>query len=420
MAVKKLIAYINAENEIMSNVVERAVNYSNEDIDEIFIYNYSKREEDREHLLAGSRQLSKLIDIPYTIGIYVERLEDVKKAIYSGASKVMIKEAILDNEKIISDASDRFGKDKIVIEIEDVADFISGEAESKYLKAGINSLMIKHVDITPSLRKALAECDCTVIIRDALVRNNINDLMELDGVKAVATNYYLGKSIIPVKKSLKENGIDIELFESSLQFSDFKLNSDGLLPVVVQDYKNNDVLMMAYMNEEAFNKTMNTGCMTYYSRSREELWVKGETSGHYQYVKKLSIDCDKDTLLAKVKQIGAACHTGNRTCFYTDIANKKFEETNPSIVLNRVFNIIMDRKENPKVGSYTNYLFEKGIDKILKKCGEEATEIVIAAKNPDSEELKYEIADFLYHMMVLMAECGLDWDDITQELANRE
>lgn len=420
MAVKKLIAYINAENEIMSNVVERAVNYSNEDIDEIFIYNYSKREEDKEHLLAGSRQLSKLIDIPYTIGIYVEKLEDVKKAIYSGASKVMIKEAILDNEKIISDASDRFGKDKIIVEIEDVADFISGEAESKYLKAGINTLMIKHVDITPGLKKALEESDCTIIVRDALVRNSISDLMELDGVNAVATNYYLGKSIIPVKKSLKENGVDIELFESSLKFSDFKLNSEGLLPVVVQDYKNSDVLMMAYMNEEAFNNTMNTGCMTYYSRSREELWVKGETSGHYQYVKKLSIDCDKDTLLAKVKQVGAACHTGNRTCFYTDIASKKFEETNPSIVLNRVYDIIMDRKENPKVGSYTNYLFEKGIDKILKKCGEEATEIVIAAKNPDSEELKYEIADFLYHMMVLMAECGLDWDDITQELANRE
>ena len=341
MAVKKLIAYINAENEIMSNVVERAVNYSNEDIDEIFIYNYSKREEDKEHLLAGSRQLSKLIDIPYTIGIHVERLEDVKKAIYSGASKVMIKEAILNDEKIISDATDRFGKDKIIVEIENVADFISGEAETKYLRAGVNTLMIKHVDITPNLKKALSESDCSVIVRDALVRNNINELMELHGVNAVATNYYLGKSIIPVKKSLKENGVDIELFESAYKFSDFKLNNDGLLPVVVQDYKNNDVLMMAYMNEEAFEKTMNTGCMTYYSRSRDELWIKGETSGHYQYVKKLSVDCDKDTLLAKVKQVGAACHTGNRTCFYTDIASKKFEETNPSIVLNRVFNIIV-------------------------------------------------------------------------------
>ncbi len=193
-----------------------------------------------------------------------------------------------------------------------------------------------------------------------------------------------------------------------------------MVPVIVQDYKTDEVLMMAYMNEEAYNKTFETGYMTYFSRSRQSLWVKGETSGHFQFVKKISVDCDKDTLLAKVKQIGAACHTGNRSCFYTEVAKKEYNETNPNIVLNRVYDVIMDRKEHPKLGSYTNYLFEKGIDKILKKCGEEATEIVIAAKNPESEELKYEISDFLYHMMVLMAERGLDWEDITQELANRE
>ena len=420
MAAKKLIAYINAENEIMSNVVERAVNYSNEDIDEIFIYNYSSRQEDKDQLLVASRQLSKLIDIPYYIGLDFINLEDVKKALYSGASKVVLKDAILKDKGIIKNASERFGKDKIIIEVEDVNDFMEDDMHSRFISNGAGALLIKHVEISTKLKKALADCDYPVIIRDALVRNNINELMEMDGVCAVATNYYVDKKIIPVKKSLKENGIDIELFESDFKFSDFKLNQDGLLPVVVQDYKNDEVLMLAYMNEEAFNTTMETGTMTYFSRSRNEQWVKGETSGHYQYVKKLLIDCDKDTLLAKVKQIGVACHTGSKTCFYTEVAGRKYEETNPSVVLKRVYDVIMDRKENPKVGSYTNYLFEKGIDKILKKCGEEAAEIIIAAKNPDSEELKYEIADFMYHMMVLMAECGLDWDDITQELANRE
>ena len=227
------------------------------------------------------------------------------------------------------------------------------------------------------------------------------------------------QEIMNIKQELKKDGVDVNVFESKMNFSEFKLNSDGLIPVVVQDYKTNEVLMLAYMNEEAFDNTIKTGRMTYYSRSRKELWIKGLTSGHYQYVKSLSIDCDNDTLLAKVKQIGAACHTGKRSCFYTELVKKEYDDANPLMVFEEVFNVIKDRKANPKEGSYTNYLFDKGIDKILKKVGEEATEIVIAAKNPDKEEIKYEISDFLYHVMVLMAEKEVSWEDITRELARR-
>ena len=177
--------------------------------------------------------------------------------------------------------------------------------------------------------------------------------------------------------------------------------------------------MVAYMNQQAFETTVRTGRMTYWSRSRSELWVKGLTSGHFQYVKELSIDCDQDTLLAKVFQVGAACHTGNRSCFYRTILKKEFDDTNPLKVFEEVFQVILDRKVHPKEGSYTNYLFDKGIDKILKKVGEEATEIVIAAKNPNPEEIKYEMADFLYHAMVLMVEKGIEWKDIIQEMADR-
>lgn len=417
---KKIIAYINAENEIISNVVDRAVRYSQEDIDEIFLYNYSAREEDKEALLSAARRLSRMIDTPFIIGTHISRLEDVKKALYTGAQRVMIKDSILQDKTIIKQAVERFGKNKIVVEVEDAARFIDGSITERLAGDGVACVMLKHIDITEKLKAAIINSSLTIIIRDALIRHNITELMEIEGISAVATNYYDGKKIYPVRKLLKESGIDVRIFESSIEFSDLKLSSDGLIPVIVQDYKNNEVLMMAYMNEEAFNKTFELGCMTYYSRSRQQLWVKGETSGHYQYIKKLSVDCDNDTLLAKVAQVGAACHTGNRSCFYTEIASKEYNETNPAVILNRDFEVIMDRKANPKQGSYTNYLFDKGIDKILKKCGEEATEIVIAAKNPDSEELKYEIADFLYHMMVLMAQCGLTWEDITEELANRQ
>ena len=136
-------------------------------------------------------------------------------------------------------------------------------------------------------------------------------------------------------------------------------------------------------------------------------------------MKSLSADCDFDTLLAKVSQIGAACHTGSYSCFFNEIMKKEYDDENPLTVFNSVFDVIKDRKVNPKEGSYTNYLFDKGIDKILKKVGEEATEIIIAAKNPNPEEIKYEISDFLYHVMVLMVEKDVTWEEITRELANR-
>ena len=136
-------------------------------------------------------------------------------------------------------------------------------------------------------------------------------------------------------------------------------------------------------------------------------------------MKEITADCDKDTILAKVSQVGAACHTGSRSCFFNEIMKKEYEVTNPLEVFESVLGVIKDRKVHQKEGSYTNYLFDKGIDKILKKLGEEATEIVIAAKNPNANEIKYEIADFLYHMMVLMVEKGVTWEEITDELARR-
>lgn len=209
-----------------------------------------------------------------------------------------------------------------------------------------------------------------------------------------------------------------------MNFSDFKLNEQGLIPVVTQDYYTGQVLMMAYMNEEAFNKTMETKKVHYYSRSRKSLWLKGETSGHYQTVMEMYMDCDQDTLLIKAIQNEAACHTGNYSCFYKkiDVDTGEVEELSKfksSDIFKGVYDIIVDRKVNPKEGSYTNYLFEKGIDKILKKVGEETAEVIIGAKNPGKNEIVYEISDLLYHLMVLMVEKGATWEDIYKELDGR-
>ncbi len=195
---------------------------------------------------------------------------------------------------------------------------------------------------------------------------------------------------------------------------DFK-KMNNMIPAIVQDVKTNDVLMMAYVNEEAYDKMLETKETYFYSRSRNELWHKGETSGHYQYIKGMYLDCDLDTLLIYVEQIGVACHTGAYSCFFNEVIPYMNEKN----IFHSLYDLIEDRKVNPIEKSYTNYLLTQGVDKICKKVGEEATEIVIAAKNPNKEEIKYEIADFLYHTIVLMVEKGVTWEDIVKELADR-
>lgn len=419
MSQKKLIPFINAENEMPGSVISLADRYACEGADGLYLYNFTGDEKSREEFLATVRQIEKKIDIPFYVGIYVARFEDAKKALYTGASMVVMRKALLPVDKELQEITDRFSKDKLALEVDMRADFMTAEQLDEYYELGIGTAVLKHIDTTPSFSDTIAQTKMRVMVRDGLIRNDLAEILSYDTVSAVLTNYFEDKDIYKAKKALKKKNVDVEVFESLIDFSDFKLLDNGLIPVVVQDYRTNEVLMVAYMNEDSYKMTIDTGKMTYYSRSRKKLWLKGETSGHFQYVKSLMIDCDNDTILAKVRQIGAACHTGNRSCFFKELAKKDYVSTNPLTVLMDDYDIIMSRKNNPKEGSYTNYLFDQGIDKILKKCGEEAAEIIIAAKNPDAEELKYEIADFLYHMMVLMAECGLDWNDITKELVNR-
>ncbi len=412
MAYKKIIPFINGENELAANVILQAEQYCFAGADALFLYNYSKIEKEREEFLSTLKAIDEKIDIPFYAGMYIGRFEDAKKAFYTGAERVVVKYDICRNEGILKEVSGRFGAGRIMVEID-------GDIDFEKIHFPVDTLLVKHVDVGAALERKLVKSGKSVIIRDSLLRNDMETLFKLPGVEGVSTNYFQGKELFRIKRNMKQAGVNINTFESAKDFSEFKTDEKGLIPCVTQDYKTGEVLMVAYMNREAYEATCESGKMTYYSRSRQELWCKGDTSGHYQYVKELRIDCDCDTILAKVHQVGAACHTGERSCFFTELAKKEYDNTNPLTILNEVFATIDDRKKHPKEGSYTNYLFDKGIDKILKKCGEEATEIVIAAKNPDAEELKYEIADFLYHMMVLMAECGLNWDDVVKELANR-
>jgi phosphoribosyl-AMP cyclohydrolase / phosphoribosyl-ATP pyrophosphohydrolase len=202
-----------------------------------------------------------------------------------------------------------------------------------------------------------------------------------------------------------------------MSMNDIRFDSNGLITTVVQDFSTKEVLMVAYMNQESLEQTIKTGQTWFFSRSRNELWHKGETSGNYQSVKGIRYDCDGDALLIEVEPLGPACHTGEKSCFYRNIVES--ESTLVHSVISRLFETVKERKANPKEGSYTQYLFNKGIDKILKKVGEETSEVIIAAKNNSKEELIYETADLVYHMTVLLVNQGIDIKDITDELKKR-
>ena len=409
----KGFAYGNGEELPFLSFTEAC---SHSGLDGLCVFDLSESEEDHEKTIHAVKEAVRLLDIPVFLGGRIKRLEDVKKYLYAGAEAVFLDGGNEDNIDLIKEAADRFGTEKIWVQISSaeqmrrVAEFHqlgAGKifAEKQAFLAGETFL----TEETPVPVLILTENqDAAELLRQKNIEGAVYPAGEPE------SGWYMRQ-----KQKLSEQGISVDILNSQIPWSQFRTNQDGLIPVIVQDYKTSEVLMLAYMNEQAFEDTLRTGKMHYFSRSRQSQWEKGETSGHFQYVKALFLDCDNDTLLAKVHQIGAACHTGSRSCFFQTLAQKEYQTSNPLKVFEDVFAVIQDRKIHPKEGSYTNYLFDKGIDKILKKVGEEATEIVIAAKNPDPEEVKYEISDFLYHVMVLMAEKGVTWEEITQELANR-
>ena len=415
---KSAVSSIGSSEIVSNDAVSYAQKLSDNGVDEIFVFDLSPAGNDplHEEALDVIKDICKAVDVPVTGAGNVKRMEDIKKLLYAGCKRACLNFSKDGNIEILQEVSEKFGKEKIVICYSDVNAILNNSAEiSKFA-----SEIVLFASSLDEIKKPDTELIFTVLLDDAsLSAADIflqNDFV--DGITGNIVNANVSK-VDAFKQKLIENGVKICALEPAFSWEELKKNSEGMVPVIVQDYRTDQVLMLAYMNKEAYEKTLSTGKMTYFSRSRNQLWLKGETSSHFQYVKALYADCDLDTILAKVKQIGAACHTGSYSCFFNEIAQKEYSEKNPQKVLDAVYEVIKDRKEHPREGSYTNYLYEKGIDKILKKVGEEATEMVIAAKNPNDNEVIYEMSDFLYHMMVLMAVKNVSWEDITDELARR-
>lgn len=408
----------------LDDPVASARYYNDCGADEIAYFDSKATKEGREPNIRQIREITRMVDIPLLACGGVRGIEDVKKILYAGANKACINSAAVANPDLVKEVSERFGKNRIIVAID--LSTMNEPVEWAILmeEKGAGELLLIHNNMVPNYIDLVNEIKKNVRIpvivsSYATKAEDMTALIESTDAETVSLYSLEKMDIMDIKQGLAQKDIEVKTLQSELDFSRFKLNGDGLIPVIVQDYKTNEVLMMAYMNEEAFNNTVTSGKMTYYSRSRQKLWLKGETSGHFQYVKSLKLDCDNDTILAKVSQVGAACHTGSRSCFFQNLVEKEFDSSNPMNVLEEVYSVILDRKNHTKDGSYTNYLFEKGVDKILSKLGEQATGIVISAKNPNSDEMRYEISDFLYYLMILMAEKDITWKDVTDDLADR-
>ena len=390
--------------------------YCEHNADELIVFDMSEQDTEHDAALDIIKDICAKAEVDVIGAGNVKRMEDIKKLLYAGCLQVIFNASKPSSVGLAGEASARFGKDRILVSVNNV-DFLF--KNQQIIEDTFHEVLV----LNPSILDALENLTNIPYVVNLPGYNyeEIVSILKREKIRGIAGPFInmINTDIMKLKSALSQEGIKMDNFAPDLHWSDLKLNSDGMVPVIVQDYRTDEVLMLAYMNEEAFNTTINIGKMTYYSRSRQELWTKGLTSGHIQYVKSLTADCDFDTILAKVSQVGVACHTGNRSCFFNNIVRKEYVEKNPLKVLESVYDVIKERKEHPKDGSYTNDLFDKGIDNILKKLGEECTEIVIAAKNPEAEQIKYEISDFLYHCMILMVEKGVTWEEIANELAQR-
>lgn len=400
----------------IEDVYELVQLYNDSGIDKIVIFDLSTNDDEHELNIHTIKNINRNIEIKVCAGGNINRLEDVKKLLYAGCLQVILNASKPSSVGLAKEASERFGKDRILVSISNV-DFIFKNQET--LEDTFHEVLVLDEESLDAIEN-LTNIPYVVNLKQ-FEYQQIVTLLKREHIRGIAGPFIndTKMDIMKLKSTLSEEGIKMDNFAPDLKWSDLKLNSDGMVPVIVQDYRTDEVLMLAYMDEEAFNTTINIGKMTYYSRSRQELWTKGLTSGHIQYVKSLTADCDFDTILAKVSQVGAACHTGNRSCFFNSIVKKEYVEKNPLKVLESVYDVIKERKENPKDGSYTNHMFAMGMNEILLGLGKEATEIILAAKDPESEELKFQISDFMYNCMILMVEKGVTWDEIANELAQR-
>ena len=396
------------------DAIQLASRYNDSGVDKIFLIDLS--DDETEHLtnIMTMRNINRSIDVKTAAGGNIKRLDDVKLYFFAGCLEVVLNGGKPDTLELVKEAANRFGKDRILVSVDNV-NFAFKTRD--YIKDCVHELVLMDTDLATGIENITST---PYILRlDNYDLDKITELLKSESIRGIYGDFVNDDDtdIMRLKSTLSDRGIRMDNFEPKLHWSDLKTNSDGLVPVIAQDYQTGQVYMLAYMNEEAFNTTIRIGKMTYWSRSRQELWTKGLTSGHIQYVKSLTADCDYDTILAEISQVGGiACHTGAPSCFFNNIIQKEYVDRSPrKIFENKLNQIIKDRNEDSDVKE----IFDQGIDEILRKIGEETSEVIIAGKDSNKTEIIREVTDLIVNLMFLMSDNEITWDDITTELATR-
>ena len=427
--------------------IECIERYCAEGADEIWLLDISASTEGRKTNLDMVKAAAVHCTVPLCVGGGTKSLDDADAVMAAGASKVGVGSAALHNDEVVRRVSYKYGVNATTAlvdvfknaqgkyEVMDAGQKPSGKQLKPWIRQleawGAGEILLTTMqdgartgyDLEATRIAAQASSLPVIASGGAGELAHFADAVTKAGAKGVlaAGVFHSGAlTISQVKDYLEAQGIPV-LHKDEIDLDAIKFDEKGLVPAIAQDAQTGTVLMLAYMNCESLTLTLRTKLATYFSRSRQELWVKGATSGHYQHVREVRYDCDGDAILLKVDQQGAACHTGNYSCFFNPLLTLPGGRSSSMgmRIIQSVYDQVLDRKAHPKEGSYTNMLLNKGVDKIGKKVVEEAAEVLIAAKNRSREEVSFEVADLMYHLTVLLADQGMCWDDIYAELENR-
>lgn len=407
---------VKGENDFttVGDALDLCKYYNDNGFDKIIILDLFENDIEQEKNIRVIKQINKQIDIKVCAGNLETQASDVKKYLYAGCVEVIFNGQKPTSLSAAIEVSKNYSKDIVVVGANSV-DFIFKQKD--VMNRCFHEIVLKNTELIELVENTTSIP--YIVCLEEIDIDNIIKILHHGNVRGICVDSFYNKKIdiMDLKNRLAKNHIKMDNYEPELHWNDLKKNSDQMVPVIVQDYRNDDVLMLAYMNEEAFNATISSGKMTYWSRSRNELWVKGLTSGHFQYVKSLTADCDFDTILAKVSQIGAACHTGNRTCFFNNIIQKEYVEKNPIKALDSLYDSIKDFRDNASDRVENELLLDGGTDEILQNVGEKFINILLSYKTIDQTDFKIEMSDFLYKIMILMVEKGVTWEDIIKEMS---
>jgi cyclase len=428
----------------LADPVELARKYVASGADELVFYDIGASVEGRRLFIDLLQDVRKEVTCPLIAGGGIKTIEDCEAVFEAGADKLSINTGAIEDPSFITKASEKYGKEKIILSCDiknvdgtyrlftsagqkdtglDAVEWIADLA-----KRGAGAVVVNSIDADGVqegfdiglLNTIMKRVDIPIIASGGA--GSIKDFIELfrklpriyAGL-AASVFHFDQVDIKELKEQLSEAGIPVNGVNMSLNIDDISFDEKGLIPAIVVEYDTGKVLMLAYMNKESLKISLDEKRTCFWSRSRNELWRKGESSGNVQHIKSIVADCDRDALLVYVSKDGPACHLGTETCFeyplYGDVPCR--------FTAAELYKLLEARKENMPSGSYTTYLFKEGRDKILKKIGEETAEVIIAGKNADKAESIYEISDLCYHVLVMMAEMGINPEDIKRELESR-